>query len=582
MMMYSCLGILAMLNKAVIKNAHGDKGSKLSRFVIHHSSFVIALIALAIAACWLPSWMTDHPLRMRFPFDDTYITFRYAANVAHGFGIVWNPGGAHTEGYTNFLYMLMLVPFSAIGFDLVDVAQAINVVAVIVSAIALWRIANSVVQEGDRQQDSVERTTGLAPSFPGVLAVLLFYLDPFTWFNAWSGMETTLFTMWLLVTLWAFASRRVTWAFVFAMLATLTRPEGGIMGFIVLAVWLWMERAKPLRESSFVIRNFIFAFALPLAIYAVWKYWYFGDLLPNSFYVKVTQAARLFAGRGLLRLFYTHLWYLLLPALWAAWKGWNHSTVRVMALWCLLVSMFYLFAQVLMPVFDRYTNSVEAMLILLAAISVASVKRPMARYVLPAGMALLVLHVVYGLTIRSGLGEIQSDTEYEDRYERMASVFRSIPLYDSITLASADAGILPYYSGLRHLDLVGLNTNEIAHARNASEVVRFVARSHPDMIFLQLDPIGTRLPNSVRLSTARDSCRHMIVWGHGLIGPAFPMLVAQPEFGSYRAIATVPQVVYDLDIFVDTLSPHYHDIVNTLVPRIGNDPDYKPPVMCVW
>jgi hypothetical protein len=68
----------------------------------------IAVAGLLIAALW---W----PFRMRFPFDDTYITFRYSANIAHGFGIVWNPGltptllahtlGPHTEGYTNFLFM---------------------------------------------------------------------------------------------------------------------------------------------------------------------------------------------------------------------------------------------------------------------------------------------------------------------------------------------------------------------------------------------------------------------------------------------------------------------------------------------
>src|SRR5439155_5917137 len=75
---------------------------------------------------------------MRFPFDDTYITFRYAANLAHGFGIVWNPGGPHTEGYTNFLYVLLLAPFS--GMDLVVVSQIVNVVAVAVSSIAMYRL----------------------------------------------------------------------------------------------------------------------------------------------------------------------------------------------------------------------------------------------------------------------------------------------------------------------------------------------------------------------------------------------------------------------------------------------------------
>src|ERR1035441_1478403 len=102
----------------------------------YRSEILIAIAALAILLSWLP-------IRMRFPFDDTYITFRYAANLAHGFGIVWNPGGAHTEGYTNFLFMLLLVPFSWMGCDIVVVSQAIGVAAVVVSAIAIYRIVES-------------------------------------------------------------------------------------------------------------------------------------------------------------------------------------------------------------------------------------------------------------------------------------------------------------------------------------------------------------------------------------------------------------------------------------------------------
>ena len=105
--------------------------------------YLIALAGILIAALWIP-------IRMRFPFDDTYITFRYAQNLAHGFGIVWNPGSVHTEGYTNFLYMLLLTSFSALGCDLVSVAQIINVIAVIVSAIAIYRIGYRVLGIGYR------------------------------------------------------------------------------------------------------------------------------------------------------------------------------------------------------------------------------------------------------------------------------------------------------------------------------------------------------------------------------------------------------------------------------------------------
>ena len=67
----------------------------------------IALFALVVSAVY---W----PIRLSYPIDDTFITFRYADNLAQGFGLVWNPGAPPTEGYTNFLYVLLLSPFAAL------------------------------------------------------------------------------------------------------------------------------------------------------------------------------------------------------------------------------------------------------------------------------------------------------------------------------------------------------------------------------------------------------------------------------------------------------------------------------------
>ena len=33
-------------------------------------------------------------------FDDEMISMRYARNLAHGYGLIWNPGGERVEGCT--------------------------------------------------------------------------------------------------------------------------------------------------------------------------------------------------------------------------------------------------------------------------------------------------------------------------------------------------------------------------------------------------------------------------------------------------------------------------------------------------
>ena len=56
-------------------------------------------------------------------FDDAMVSMRYAWNLAHGFGAVWNPG-EYVEGYTNPLWMLYmafwhLFPISTSSISLV-------------------------------------------------------------------------------------------------------------------------------------------------------------------------------------------------------------------------------------------------------------------------------------------------------------------------------------------------------------------------------------------------------------------------------------------------------------------------------
>src|SRR5688572_25266220 len=49
-----------------------------------------------------------HAWAYRFLTDDAFISFRYARNLARGAGLVFNPGEAPVEGYTNFLWVLLL------------------------------------------------------------------------------------------------------------------------------------------------------------------------------------------------------------------------------------------------------------------------------------------------------------------------------------------------------------------------------------------------------------------------------------------------------------------------------------------
>src|SRR5205823_3676095 len=137
----------------------------------------------------------------------------------------------------------------------------------------------------------------------------------------------------------------------------------------------------------------------------------------------------------------------------------------------------------------------------------------------------------WSLYFRAGIGYITQDTTYNDTYVRLAAIFRAIPHHEEITFASPDAGILPYYSGMKHLDVVGLNDNTIAHAKSASEVISIILHDRPDLIFIPVDSSGKPFEG-----------------GHGFIGPAYGTLQSNALQAGYKFIAAIPLTVYRMNV----------------------------------
>ena len=71
-----------------------------------------------------------------FPADDAYISFRYADNWASGEGPVFNPG-ERVEGYSNFLFVLLLKLCAEVGLTPPLAARALNGGAVLAMAMVL-------------------------------------------------------------------------------------------------------------------------------------------------------------------------------------------------------------------------------------------------------------------------------------------------------------------------------------------------------------------------------------------------------------------------------------------------------------
>jgi arabinofuranosyltransferase len=224
--------------------------------------------------------------------DDAFISYRYADNLAHGHGLVFNPG-ERVEGYTNFLFTLVLAAAASLGIELRAASNAIGIFSyfVVAAVLAYW---------------SWRRRTRETTWVPLGAALWLVQDDLHTW--ATGGLETTLFAAFALggLALSAIPERPTTkhllGSGVLLACASLARPDGVLFALVGLA-------------SPFVLRRRpreVGAIVAPLAVigaaYVAWKLSYYGRLLPTTFYAKAASQSRWEQGLAYVGLYFAKHW----------------------------------------------------------------------------------------------------------------------------------------------------------------------------------------------------------------------------------------------------------------------------------
>jgi len=74
--------------------------------------------------------------------DDAYITFRYAENLAAGHGLVFNVG-ERVEGYTNFLWTVLLSGVVASGGDPIPASLILGVLGYAATLLVVFRVSRA-------------------------------------------------------------------------------------------------------------------------------------------------------------------------------------------------------------------------------------------------------------------------------------------------------------------------------------------------------------------------------------------------------------------------------------------------------
>lgn len=410
-------------------------------------------------------------LLTRFTVDDAFITFRYAENIAAGFGFVYNPGQA-VLGTTTPLFTLLLALLNILDIGSVTRAYLVSILAAGATAVVLYRWA-------DR----------LGLKHFAILPALLYAFFPRSISADISGMETALFA--LLLTFAFYQMYRRSWitALTASSLAAVTRPEGVAVMLVVAAVSLISDR-----------RRILMRFIPVLLIFGNWllfSWLYFGSIIPNS----VTAKSALYGKYWTLGFWgsiqflfglsspvgWAILIFLLFGITVAIRKERDTAIVGLVSLAYLIV-----LAAANTHLFFWYPAPVYPLMFLVIAFGVSKM---LAQTAIISGKGLpLATAAICLLVVVAGLWQITSKLDYLKwemtcyrQIHRKAGSYLSAYAGPTDKVLAEDVGQLGYIYRREIVDRDGLVTPEAIPYNRAGQYRNFADSVDADWIFIALD-----------------------------------------------------------------------------------------------
>jgi len=436
-----------------------------------------------------------------FVVDDAFISFRYARNLAEGHGLVFNPG-ERVEGYSNFLWVLIISLCIKLGADPLASAKLLGVGLSAGTLAVVWRLSSVLGGAG-----------GPAGRVWDLVAPLLLACNAS--FALWTvgGMETPLFAFLLALGSFLYLRRRerevaVAWLLPF-FLAALTRPEGA-MYLLATIAHRAVDNYFRLGGKPFKARE-LAAVAATLAmggLYGLWRLAYYGDLTPNTFYAKPGGTAyHFFAGMAYAYDFlaaYGHLTFLALPVVTLFSRVWAWPWVSHVALQMLAAFVFVLYAGPdWMPEY-RFLAPIAPLALVLAQEGLRDCFHALKgrwngeKAGIITGVAITLLLLSYGPRMAASRESARSFAR-EHAYARGVAGWLRARAVGPATMSVCDAGAYPFFTGFYTIDSAGLMDAHIARLERETATEKcdadYVLSKNPDFIEEQLD-IGTMLPKA--------------------------------------------------------------------------------------
>ena len=243
-----------------------------------HFAFGLVVAAYAVyvfALFWRSSAVIDGERYFSLG-DDAMISMRYARNFVQGHGLVWNAGERPVEGYTNPLWVLLMAAIHALPLPVSKTSGAVKLLAMALLVANLFITRRLAERVGASAAAAVGAALLTALHYPltiwslqGSEVALVVPLVGLALLTAISGMAADRFSA---IPYWMLGA------------GTLVRPDAAVLHVGLLVGMATIDRARRATHLTYGIATLVLFAALQTAF----RFAYYGEWLPNTYYLKMT------------------------------------------------------------------------------------------------------------------------------------------------------------------------------------------------------------------------------------------------------------------------------------------------------
>jgi arabinofuranosyltransferase len=452
------------LGEQKIQFIHSDSNPKVQNLIILF--FVLSSVILGVV--------------YRFIQDDAFISFIYARNLIRGNGLTWF--GNYVEGYTNFLWVIWIAFGFVLSIEPVLWSQITGITFFALTIFFSLKISFKIFKS-------------LIPVLlTGILLITNYTMVCF----ATGGLETMLQTFFITLLVFLFfefkssdeskIKRILIIVSLISSLAILTRLDSIVpISVIFISVLYRLFKEKKKVDYYFLL---LLPFIVIVGIWFIWKLYYYGSLLPNSYYIKLNDKV-LFSASGIKFIYRFFHWYLIWPFVLI---GIIYHIIRKKKFGEYLVSIMLILIVWILYIlytggdFMEFRFFVPVLPILFVFISfliyntASGFSRPINGIFIIISLIILISSSILhsksfkDITNDSYLDSIDALSTFygvypDNNWDRIGNALKNEFTNNDVILALNSVGAIVYYSEINTVDLLGLNSKNISENYRLKENV---------------------------------------------------------------------------------------------------------------